>query len=451
MKKTLLSILLFIFATPLMASDEIVVKLATESRLLPIYLTHFGSEGSSLSKEYLQELERVMRFDLSYNGMTSVVPSSDSLERRAHEGSLSAQTDNIYYVISVQATSSALQAHIDSLSAGTRRKTTPLRISGDLSVDRKVIHQLADVIHQTLFNKPGVASTRVLYTIREKNRDSQGEEYLSEVWESDWDGQNRRQITFDGSYCITPAYLPAKPGYGSGNFFYVSYKTGQPKIFVAALQASERPQRFTSLRGNQLMPAISQDRKQVAFVNDVTGNPDLFMQRFDPEVGTMGKPYQIFSTRRGTQASPTFSPDGRQLAFVSNKDGSPRIYVMSVPKPGTKQKDLRPRLITHANRENTAPVWSPDGSKLAYSAKTNGTRQIWVYDFRTGKESQLTSGSGHKENPTWAPNSLHLLFNSADYKSSELYLVNLNQPEAVKITNGPGEKRFPDWEPRFLR
>lgn len=197
------------------------------------------------------------------------------------------------------------------------------------------------------------------------------------------------------------------------------------------------------------MPAISPKRDKLAFISDVTGNPDLFILPFNPDEGTVGKPYQIFSTRQGTQGTPTFSPDGKQIAFVSNKDGSPRIYKMKVPEAGASIKNLQAVLLTKLSRESSAPAWSPDGKKIAYCALTNGVRQIWIYDLEKNRERQLTRGPGNKENPTWAPNSLHIMFNSSDKKACELYFINLNQTEATKITTGPGEKRFPNWEVRM--
>ncbi len=442
---------LFFLLLPLqlVASGDIVVRLATESKLLPIYVTDIKESQSAYSSDYLKQLEGVLRFDLHHNGATQLAENNPEREAKAWGGTLDPTTDRIYYAVTLQMESDKLVARIASLSGKTVQRIGPLSLAGDLSVDRRVMHQLADKIHELLFHKPGIALSKILYTVRQKSGNRSGQEWLSEVWEADWDGANVRQVTFDGSYSVMPTYLPPKPGYSAGSFFYVSYKSGQPKIFVAPLQASERPQRLISLRGNQLMPAVAATRGAVAFINDVTGNPDLFLQRFDPDVGTLGKPYQIFSAVRGTQASPTFSPDGRRVAFVSNKDGSPRIYVMSVPEPGTRLKAIHPQLITLANRESTAPAWSPDGAKIAYCAKNSGgTRQIWIYDVHTGKEKQITSGPGNKENPSWAPNSLHLVFNSADNRASELYLINLNQTSAVQITKGRGEKRFPDWEPR---
>jgi TolB protein len=196
------------------------------------------------------------------------------------------------------------------------------------------------------------------------------------------------------------------------------------------------------------MPAVSRQRDKIAFICDITGNPDLFIQDFSPDTGATDKPRQIFATYKATQGTPAFSPDGKQIAFVSNKDGSPRIYVMDIPPPGKSLKDIQAKLLSKYSKESTAPSWSPDGTKIAYCAMTNGTRQIWMFDLTKNEERQLTQGAGNKENPSWAPNSVHLVFNTNDIdKESSLYMMNINQPGVVKISSGRGDKRFPNWEP----
>jgi TolB protein len=438
-----------LFCFPLLSAEEsIVVRLATEAERLPLYLAHF--QASPDEAAYAAKLEAVLRFDLAYNGMTEVIASGKQREKLAAadtpDQTLS-QADwsslGVYYLIKGSVQGGKLSLRLYAANS-PQAKAIEFPFSGTLGQDRQQVHQLADNIHKALFNTDGIASTRLLYTVKKQ----QGSAWSSEVWESDYDGYNRKQLTVDSGYSITPVYVPPKAGFSSGSFFFVSYKSGQPKIYYQTLSGGQSPHRLTLLKGNQLMPAIARQRDKIAFISDVTGNPDLFIQPFSTEKGAVGKPYQIFSTHLATQGTPTFSPDGKQLAFVSNKDGAPRIYVMEIPKAGTSIKGLKAALITKRNKESSAPAWSPDGTKLAYCAVTQGVRQIWIYDFLKKEERQLTQGPGNKENPSWAPNSLHLAFNSTDAGSCELYIINLNQADAVCISAGEGEKRFPSWEPR---
>ncbi len=434
--------------------EPFVVKLATESSLTPLYLLPISQEASDLQESYAQQLEKILAFDLSHNGSTTVAKrTSDSNQIGQGAafnqlGSTSVWKErHIFYVIKPQIQNRSIRTILLDVQEQSLKTIDSIPLTGDLGEDRRQIHRLADVIYKALFGKDGIASTRILYTIKTQNS-SDSSKWISEVWEADYDGGNPHQLTQERSTCVTPVYLPPKPGFATGGFLYVSYQLGQPKIYLSSIKDGKK-RRLTSIRGNQLMPAISQQRDKVAFICDITGNPDLFLQPFSPEKGAIGKPQQIFSARQATQGSPTFSPDGMRVAFVSDKDGSPKIYVIQIPAPGTDIKNIQATLISKTNRENTAPSWSPDGTKLAYCARGKGDRQIWVYDFNTNQETQITQGSGHKENPSWAPNNLHLVFNSSTPKSSELFIINLNQAEATQITFGPGEKRFPNWEPRL--
>ena len=431
--------------------DQIIVKLTTESQLIPLYLNSFVSPDNSFDRNYLTKLADILEFDLSYNGMTQVVNHSADKDRIAAKYKFEQLDDlnswkalNVFYVIKVQVENKKLAVRMLAVNSTSMKKADDISLTGDISQDRRQMHRVADMIHKALFDTTGIATTHILYTVKKAVENKQP---IAEVWETDYDGGNARQVTNENSLCVMPTYIPPKTGFMTNSFLYVCYRNGQPKIYLGNLKGG-KGQRLTFMRGNQLMPAISHQRNNVAFICDVTGNPDLFVQPFSPEAGALGKPQQVFSTFKATQGTPTFSPEGDRLAFVSNKDGSPRIYILKIPAPGTKLGDIKATLITKHGKESTAPAWSPDGSKLAYSSMTNGARQIWIYDFETREERQLTQGPGHKENPAWGPNSLHLTFNSVTPQGSDLYLVNLNQPEAVKITSGSGENRFPSWEQR---
>ncbi|WP_166154137.1 Tol-Pal system protein TolB [Neochlamydia sp. AcF84] len=430
-------------------NEKIVVRLATENKLIPLYLAPFYQESSAFTISYIRQLEQVLQFDLNHNGMTFTIKNESNTPVGDFIDSINSSTWkslNTYYVLKILIKGNQMSAKMLSMNSEHEKSVNNISLSGDLSQDRRQIHRLADSLHKSLFGSEGIASTRIIYTCKI----SQGLKSIAEVWEADYDGANARQITHENSLIVTPTYIPPQEGHTSGSIMYVSYRAGQSKIYIASLKDGVG-RRFSLLKGNQLMPAIAKQRDKVAFICDYTGNPDLFLQAFNPEKGALGKPQQIFSTYLATQGTPTFSPDGTKVAFVSNKDGSPRIYVIDIPQPGASLKNIKALLISKSNRENTAPAWSPDGSKLAYCAKSQDIRQIWVYDFDKKQERQITKGGGHKENPTWAPNSLHLIFNSAGDNSSELYLINMHQTEAVKISSGKGLKRFPAWEPKFSK
>ncbi len=435
--------LLFLFLilyTPLF-TEELVVTLRTEADLLPTYLGKIESKKSDFSGEYLHALSQVLEYDLANNGALTLISDNDKRAFRAVINQESYDSDvsfhrckeaKMIYWIKLKNEGKALSCKIISVPEQNSTTIVGLMLSGDIAKDRRMIHTLHDRIHEVLFQKPGIASTRILYTLRSSPTHS-------EIYEADWDGYNIKQLTHEKNYIVTPVFAP------QGTLVYVSYKIGQPKIYYATLHDG-KSKRLTPLKGNQMTPQVSLDGSRVAFACDTTGTSDIFIQDFHPVTGSLSKPRQIFASKGATSASPVFSPDASRIAFVSNKDGSPKIYVMDVPKEGASIKQLKPQLISKKMRENSAPSWSPDGKKIAYSAKAQGNRQIWVYDIETQSETQLTNGTGDKENPVWASNSLHLLFNATTGKETELFVINIHQKKAVQITHGSGEKRFPYWE-----
>jgi TolB protein len=431
------------------AEEEIFVQLSSEVELMPIFVSQVEAAESTLPAGYPESIRQVLLFDVNHNGMTRALSAKEvsGFSSLANQNQFASgvdfaalKKDGILYLAKLKIAGNELVAKIVSVNAQTANTIDHIYLTGELAKDRLKVHQLADSIHKLLFGKPGIASCKILYTVKKKiDRPKQEPKWVSEVFMSDYDGYNARQLTHDGSLCTHPLFIPSKNG---TKFLYVSYKIGQPKIYIGSC-LDDKVSRASALRANQVTPAINQQGTMIAFSSDVTGTADIFLQPLTQDA----KPRQIFTAKAAANASPAFSPDGTKIAFVSNKDGSPKIYVMKIPAEGTKLKDIKLDLITRRSRENSAPSWSPDGKKIAYCARSGSPeRQIWVYDFETKTERQLTQGSADKENPSWASDSLHLLFNAKDSHGTDIFLINLNQPDAVKITTGPNAKYFPSWE-----
>ncbi|HEY6659925.1 MAG TPA: DPP IV N-terminal domain-containing protein, partial [Pyrinomonadaceae bacterium] len=107
---------------------------------------------------------------------------------------------------------------------------------------------------------------------------------------------------------------------------------------------------------------------------------------------------------------PQVSPDGKHVAFTvgdvnfnANKVVT-QIYVMSIEGGGMKQ-------LTNGDTSSTAPRWSPDGKKIAY---TNGF-QVWVMDNDGDNKDQITKISTDAAAPVWSPDGKWIAFTSDVY------------------------------------
>lgn len=299
------------------------------------------------------------------------------------------------------------------------------------------IHKVADELIYELFGEYGIFSDRILYTVKDPHA------FSSEVFIKNFDLLPGVQQTFDGEFKLTPFFLQ-KGNEKALQFGYVSYASGPSKIYKQDL-GQKNPSILIQLRGSQFLPSISYHADFLSFISDATGSVDLFVQRLNQQFIPEGKPVQIFSSSNAVQATSSFNPKGNLLAFVSDFEKVPKIYQLDLLKTLKVRKKADIERLSPIDTEATCPAYSPDGTKLAYSAPIEGIRQIFIYDFENQIHFPITSGAGHKENPSWAANSLHLAYNTTGAEN-EIYIINLNQKTPIKITQEAGLKHYPCWE-----
>lgn len=429
---------LLLLTAPLLCED-LIIHVPTQKKLQPAYITEIHVKSSPFGSDYVKQLEEVLKFDFKHNGRTSVVESNFEAEKiladekyqRAFYPKM-LQDLHVGYVIQARIEGKQLLTSVYVASSSVLKHFKPLELSGHLCDDRRGIHRLSDGIFLDLFKTRGIATTQILYAYQPSWKSD-----ASEIWQCDYDGGNAHPITHDGVQSVTPQL------YTANRFVYACYKSGQTKIYAKRCdEQSGVP--CIQLSGSQFHPKVNATLTALAFTSDHMGRNDLFLQPLkngDP----LGRPQQLYAFPKSVTASPCFSPDGKQIAFVSDQSGKPKIYLIDVPIDAKPHKRPEAKLLTNKHNACVCPAWSPDGQKIAYSAKVDGVRQIWIYDLQSKETSQLTSGLHHKENPTWAPNSHHLMYNTTDGDVYDLYLINLYDPSPVRVTNGSGIKHYPSW------
>ncbi len=90
-------------------------------------------------------------------------------------------------------------------------------------------------------------------------------------------------------------------------------------------------------------------------------------------------------------SEPGISPDGKQIAFVSGAD------IWTVPTSGGEAR----LLISHPAIESR-PLFSPDGSKLAFASTRTGNGDVYVLIFATGELRRLTYDDANEQPTGWS-------------------------------------------------
>ena len=65
-----------------------------------------------------------------------------------------------------------------------------------------------------------------------------------------------------------------------------------------------------------------------------------------------------------------------------------------------------PIRLTREPETDTAPRWSPDGTKIAFYSERDGNFEIYVMDADGGNPTNLTQNPGHDIVAAWSPGRL---------------------------------------------
>jgi Tol biopolymer transport system component len=136
---------------------------------------------------------------------------------------------------------------------------------------------------------------------------------------------------------------------------------------------------------------------------------------------------------------PVFSPDGTQVAFAVFGNGrSTSIWRMDAAGG-------QPVSLASDALENYCPAWSPDGNWIAYqSSSDNGRSEIWIMDRNGGNKRQITSTpEGWSRGPVWSPDGNWLAFVSTRSGSlgdeyGDVFVISLETGEIHQVTDTAG-------------
>ena len=120
--------------------------------------------------------------------------------------------------------------------------------------------------------------------------------------------------------------------------------------------------------------------------------------------------------------APVLSPDGTRVVFSVTdpaydlKEQASDLWLVATD--GTSP----PYRLTHSRGAESGATWSPDGSRLAFSARRDGDEatQVYVLNLETGGEAErITQLSTGARGPQWSPDGERILFSSDVYPGAK--------------------------------
>ncbi|HLG17331.1 MAG TPA: S41 family peptidase [Blastocatellia bacterium] len=215
------------------------------------------------------------------------------------------------------------------------------------------------------------------------------------------------------------------------SIYYMSDESGAQNIHVAGLRGSSSGQskQITHFKdGRVLWPSISYDGRTIVFErNFAIWKLDL----------PGGQANEVAITRRGLPAGPAvehlrltdqiqelaLSPDGKKIAFAVRGE----IFAASAKDGGEAAR------VTTSPAAESQIAWSPDSRQVAYVSDREGTPHIFLFDFATNSETQLTREALEDAMPRFSPDGKMLAF---ERDARELRVMDLDSKQERLAATG---------------
>lgn len=237
---------------------------------------------------------------------------------------------------------------------------------------------------------------------------------------------------------------------------FQSNRTGRWELYVMAADGSDVRQ-LTDRPGDNVTPSWSPDGQHIVFAANDGENSDIYLMNAD------GSNVQRLTTHPGDDSHPHWLFDGSRIMFNSPRttadlgvdwlDQWHEVYSM---KPDGS--DLRQH--TEQRTVCTFPSFSPDGSKIVYRkiTATPGfawdlssrprNSEVFVADVDGSNEINISNNAAFDGWPVWSPDGTRIAFSSnraGPALVGQIYVVNADGSGLQQITTGPWSHAQPSW------
>lgn len=136
---------------------------------------------------------------------------------------------------------------------------------------------------------------------------------------------------------------------------------------------------------------------------------------------------------------PKWSPDGTKIAFTANPSGKYQIFIMDADGSHTVQ-------ITHSKNDAIEHAWFPDGKKIAFTEEVKrgfGRHYtLWMMDLESKKtEKIIPEFSDSNALPDFSPTDPLMAFTGKRTMGWDVFVYNLKTRKYVSLTEGGGACR----------
>lgn len=319
----------------------------------------------------------------------------------------------------------------------------------DLKEPRAFAHDIADIIYRVITGKQSIFKTHIVFV---SDRASTKGNLIKDLYRMDFDGANKKRITYLNSMIISPAISQDNQS--------IIYSVIEDK-----LKRSSQGDRMQKIKNINLYLLDLQKNKST-LISDIDGinSGATFNKSGDSVYLTLSylqnaDIYKIhLKTKKKTRITNHFSDDvdphinrdENLLTFLSGRPGKAMIYTLD--PSGVEKNVVR---IGFVGEFNASPRFSPDGSEIVFSTWVDNRFDI----YRIGSDGKnlvrLTKNFGSNEEPWYSPDGEFIVFTSQRVISEkqavqDMYIMNREGEIIRKISENYGKIYTPRWS-NFLQ
>ena len=144
-----------------------------------------------------------------------------------------------------------------------------------------------------------------------------------------------------------------------------------------------------------------------------------------------------------TESRPLWSPDGTQIAYLAyTVEDENEAFVMNVD--GSDSINISQGLVDNY----LAPAWSPDSSKLLFVSERTGKGDIYVVNRDGTNLTNLTNSPDSDEShPAWSPDGLKIAFSHGNTYYLRIKVMDANGANVITLADALGGNLRPAWSP----
>jgi dipeptidyl aminopeptidase/acylaminoacyl peptidase len=227
-------------------------------------------------------------------------------------------------------------------------------------------------------------------------------------------------------------------------------------IFVVSPLGQEPPRQLTFGDFDEYSICWSPDSREIAFVSNRTGFDDFNMHTDIWAVNVGSGEIRRITDTKGAEYNPKWSPDGKMIAYAartrantSNESTPEDTHVWVVNSDGSQARDLTSGLDRPCY---DPPHWTPDGSRILFTAPDRGRTHIYSVSPEGGSVTRVTNGDRCIGRISLAKEKDRMAYVSNNPTNpDELFSARLNGDNEIKLTslNGFLEDVYLSWPEEF--